>query len=348
MKKLAIFLALVAVVFATSCKKLPEFTPSNGNSGGDTPTAVTIPEVATLEATEISENHALLHGVISNYDSSNNYEIGFYCGTTENLDSFLAADDSGHGTFVAKFDGLTANTTYYYKAYAIVSGASSENAGYGEVKSFTTTTQTTTWSSPEPGSGGTIPSSVLPNELYNTVTSHFAVYSGENPPNINGQFVSSPHVLIHSNCASDTLGVFNDRYIAFLMNNGYLDFYGKQWDDDYEAYYEEAYRKLYVVGTGDKFTCYYLTEGYPNGMYAKQSTIFSGKWNESYGGIRDFQVAVILLETSGNPNLLPANSFRIIGDGDGLARDTAWLGTKFTTDDIQIYNDDAFSMFRKR
>lgn len=346
MKKLAIFIMIVAVVFTMGCKKLPEFTSGNG-SGGNTPTVVT-PEVSTLEATEITENQALLNGVISNYDDSYKYEIGFYCGTTEALDSFISADDFGHGAFGTKFAGLTANTTYYYKAYAIISGSSSENAGYGEMKSFTTTTQTTTWSSPEPGSGGTIPSSVLPNELYNTVTSHFAVYSGENPPNINGQFVSSPHVLIHSNCASDTLGVFNDRYIAFLMNNGYLDFYAKQWSDDINSYYEEVYRHLNIIGTNDSFTCYYLTEAYPNGMYAKQSTIFSGKWNESYGGIRDFQVAVILLETSGNPNLLPANSFRIIGDGDGLARDTAWLGTKFTIDDIQISNDDAFSMFRKR
>jgi hypothetical protein len=135
MKKLAILLMIVATVFATGCKKLPEFTSGNGNSGGsDTPTSVT-PEVTTVEATEISENFAMLNGVISNYDENYTYERGFYWGTTEELGNYLSADDSGHGTFVAKFTGLTANTTYYYKAYAIISGG---NAGYGEVKSFTT------------------------------------------------------------------------------------------------------------------------------------------------------------------------------------------------------------------
>ena len=85
-------------------------------------------------------------------------------------------------------------------------------------------------------------------------------------------------------------------------------------------------------------------------MYAKQSTIFSGSWNASYGGLKDFQVAVILLETSGNPNLAPKGSIRVLGDGDGLAKDTAWIGSKRVAleDDIQVSAEDAFSMFRVR
>ena len=137
MKKLAILL-IVATVIATGCKKLPEFTSGNGSSGGgDTPTVVT-PTVTTVEATEITETFAMLNGVITNYDANYTYETGFYFGTTEALDSFISADDFGHGAFGTKFAGLTANTTYYYKAYAIISGASHENAGYGDVKSFTT------------------------------------------------------------------------------------------------------------------------------------------------------------------------------------------------------------------
>ena len=137
MKKLAILL-IVATVIATGCKKLPEFTSGNGSSGGgDTPTVVT-PTVTTVEATEITETFAMLNGVITNYDANYTYETGFYFGTTDTLDSFISADDFGHGTFGTKFAGLTANTTYYYKAYAIISGASHENAGYGDVKSFTT------------------------------------------------------------------------------------------------------------------------------------------------------------------------------------------------------------------
>ena len=222
---------MAATLFATGCKKLPEFTSSNGSSssGSDTPTTIT-PEVVTLEATAITENSAVLNGVISNYDGNYQYEGVFFWGTTAELDFVQPADGISQGMFSASLTGLTTNTTYYYKACAFI-GESEENAGFGEVKSFTTT-QTTTWSSPEPGSGGTIPSSVLPSELYNDVTSHFVIYSGENPPSINGQFVSSPHVLTHSTVDGDMINsTYYDRYLAFLSNSGKIDFYGKQWDD---------------------------------------------------------------------------------------------------------------------
>ena len=211
------------------------------------------------------------------------------------------------------------------------------------------TQQVNTWS-PEPGPEGTLPTSVLPEALQDDVLQYFTANTGNNPHTFEGMFVSHPHVLIHSTMENDTVQVYNDRYIAFFANGAdMLDFYGKQWDDHNSEYYQEAFRRLNVIGTGDAFSCYYLTEGYPNGMYAKQATIFSGEWNESYGGLKDFQVAVILLETSGNPNLAPVNSFRVLGDGDGLAQDTMWMGSKRSSvEEITVSHDDAFSMFRVR
>ena len=69
-------------------------------------------------------------------------------------------------------------------------------------------------------------------------------------------------------------------------------------------------------------------------------------WKESYGGIQNFQVAVILLETSGNPNLAPVNSFRVLCDGDSLARDTIWLDIKASINNINVSKEDAFNLFR--
>ena len=207
-------------------------------------------------------------------------------------------------------------------------------------------TPTPHWYSPLPGENGTVPSVVLPDSLTAPVEEYFTVYEGVNPPVFDGQFVSHPHILLHSTFEDDTITTFNDRYIAFFGNDTKIDFFGKQWDDEYESYYEEAYRDLYVIGTGENFSCYYLTEGYPNGMYAKQSTIFSGKWNENYGGLKDFQVAVILLETSGNPKLAPAGSFRVLGDGDGLAQDTTWMAKSSFNHDMNVSHEDAFRMFR--
>ena len=211
---------------------------------------------------------------------------------------------------------------------------------------------TNSWS-PAPGEGGTVPTSVLPTNLDSIVKLHFTVHTGENPNLFDGQFLSDPHVLMFTNymtTSTDTVGsVYNSRYIAFYKNSTKMDFYGKQWDDDNDKFYNEAYRQLYVLGTGENFTCYYITEGYPNGMYAKQSTIFSGKWNESYGGLKDFQVAVILTETSNNPNLAPKGSFRVLGDSDGLAINHTWIeGKSADSEEVQVSAEDAFSLFRVR
>lgn len=200
---------------------------------------------------------------------------------------------------------------------------------------------------------GELPESVLPAELVDVISESFTIYSGENPVKVEGQFVSSPHVLMVNTVDPeyhypDSLIFYNDRYLCFeRTGNGLVNFYGKQWDDELGKYYEEVYRDLNSVGEDDNFTCYFLTEGYPNGMYALQSTIFSGKWNESYGGLKDFQVAVILLETSGNPNLAPVNSYRVLGDYDGLAQDTNWMAKKsMIHNDVKVSDEDAFRMFR--
>ncbi len=202
--------------------------------------------------------------------------------------------------------------------------------------------------SPDPEPGGILPSEVLPDSLVAAVTQYFTIHSGENPMLIeDGQFVSRPHVLLYSTLEDDTIPVFNDRYVAFFKNHEYIDFYGKQWDNDAEEYYTEALRKLRVIGEGDNFTCYYFVDGYPHGWYLKMSTIFSGRWDESYGGLKDFQVAVIMLENSGDTLVAPVGSIRVLGDGDGLAQDTTWMGGKsgsFETNESSV--SDPFSIFR--
>lgn len=203
--------------------------------------------------------------------------------------------------------------------------------------------------SPQPTPEFGVPDSILPAALIDTVKHYMNIYSGDNPPQFGEiQCLSHPHKLIFSTQANDSIGEdFSDRYIAFqIRNKTYVDFYGKQWDDNYNAYYEEAYRKLVLLGTGENFSCYYLTEGYPNGLYACYSTIFSGKWTSSYNGIKDFQVAVILLETSGNPYLAPKNTFRVLGDGDGLAEYNQWMDKAESFDNTKMTDEDLFRMFR--
>ena len=338
-KILTAALVLSSIIFF-GCKKDSD-SPSN-NGGGSNVIVI----VNTYDPYDITPTSAKCGAEVTIPSGTYVDEIGVCWSTSENPtpgDDYLSTDVYDE-PFECTITGLSASTEYHVRAFAI----RNSEFFYGDEKLFLTTYgEVASWS-PEPDAGGIIPQSVLPNSYYDEVTAHFTVYSGENPVTIDiGQFVSSPHIMMYSNIADDTVSLYNDRYFAILQNGGQFDFYGKQWDDITQEYYNEAYRRLYVIGTGDSFTFYYLTAGYPNGLYAKQATIFSGRWNESYGGVKDFQTAVILLESSGNPNLVPAGSIRILGDGDGLARDTTWISGKSGLDKISVSAEDAFELFRK-
>lgn len=170
-----------------------------------------------------------------------------------------------------------------------------------------------------------IPNYVLPEEIYNEVTKLFPVYSGVNPPEMTGEYVSSPHILIYESYAEkpDSVQVYSDRYLGFLYTNKQMNFYGKQYDIAADDDIEEVQYGVKITGNNDNFTCYYVVDGYVQGYYAQQSFIFSGKKTDA--GLDNFHVAVVLLENSGNPNMFAKNSYRILKDEDGLAEANNWL-----------------------
>lgn len=193
-----------------------------------------------------------------------------------------------------------------------------------------------------------LPEYVLPEEIYEGVTEFFPVYSGVTPPDMSGEYVSSPHILIYESWADnpDSVQYFNDRYVGFVYDSKQMNFYGKQYDSIQGAYIEEIQYGVKITGENDYFTCYYVVDGYPGGYYAQQSFIFSGKKTEA--GLEDFNAAVVLLETSGNPDLQAKHSYRVLKDEDGLAEKYNWLSKGRTAKGKSLSNDEElFKMWMK-
>lgn len=118
-------------------------------------TAVTCPsapDVTTAAAGAFTNAKATLNasGVAANNDAITAY--GFKWGTTNACTNTQAASNLSSTTFSYQLTGLTAGTTYYFKAYA----TNGQGTTYGEVKSFTvpykvTITQPTGCSAMTPG-----------------------------------------------------------------------------------------------------------------------------------------------------------------------------------------------------
>ena len=92
-----------------------------------------VPEVVTSAAIDVGYDRAIIGGEVTSDGESDVTERGVYWGTTSNPTTKLVIG-SGTGVFSRQLTGLTDNTTYYYKAYAV----NSVGESCGNVMSFKT------------------------------------------------------------------------------------------------------------------------------------------------------------------------------------------------------------------
>src|SRR5690606_5452891 len=122
--------AYFGVSFTTTGITAPE-----PGSGGD---EAVIPTVTTGSAADITTTSATLGGNATDNGGAEITARGIEYSTTEGFTegsgTEVAADEAGTGEFTVSVTGLTAGTTYYYRAYA----TNGEGTSYGDEVSFTT------------------------------------------------------------------------------------------------------------------------------------------------------------------------------------------------------------------
>ena len=104
---------------------------------------VSLPTITTTEASLIAPTAANSGGDISDYGGAPVTARGVCWSTSANPTTALAtktSDGTGTGVFISNLTGLTANTTYFVRAYA----TNSAGTGYGNQVSFTTSAVTLT------------------------------------------------------------------------------------------------------------------------------------------------------------------------------------------------------------
>jgi len=110
----------------------------NGTALGDEMTFTTLttpPTVTTSAATSLATTSASLNGSLGSLGTATSVNVSFEWGTTTSYGSETTAQSvTALGAFTANLTGLTASTTYHFRAKAVGHGS----AVYGEDMTFTT------------------------------------------------------------------------------------------------------------------------------------------------------------------------------------------------------------------
>ena len=170
---------------------------------------------------------------------------------------------------------------------------------------------------------------IVPEEILNEIEKHMPIFDGSNPPNIEGEYLVSPVVLLYDASNNFQAGkVFNDLYLKTYnqdMVNNTLDYLDS--DGSSEAYGDGSF----ISGDGTHFTVYFNTEGiayYTDySVTFKQATVISGTKIDS--GIGNLFYGYVMTEKSDDPKnyLMNVGQCRVVKDKDGTTPYYNWYSS---------------------
>ena len=168
----SLIILLVLVVFANSCKK-------------DEENNTVTPVLLTIEVTAITQTTANCGGNITSDGGANVTARGvcWSTGQTPTVSDNKTTDGTGTGSFTSIISGLSANTTYYVRAYA----TNSNGTSYGNTCTFTTHINTPTVSTKDVtdiSHSTAVSGGIISFEGETTITARGVCWSTEQAPTI--------------------------------------------------------------------------------------------------------------------------------------------------------------------
>ncbi len=175
---------------------------------------------------------------------------------------------------------------------------------------------------------------VIPPQILDEMDNYIPIYSGTTPPSITGSYFVDPFTTVY--CEDEGNGGYSpgtvviSKYIRFFNQNSSDNTISYKDRSESGSSYNEG--SGYIMGSGDNFTIFLLTEGESKSVYNKEAVIISG--TKSSSGIRNYYYGFVMLEVGPDPNdyIMDEGYYRIFKDQDGLAVNSSWSGnTNYVT-----------------
>ena len=166
---------------------------------------------------------------------------------------------------------------------------------------------------------------VIPENIRDKFKDHMPVYTGTNPPNIEGSYLISPFTVVFCEDGNWDPGYVIDTYKIRFFNQSSTDNTINMID--YNAENTGAYSRgtgAFISGDGTHFTASFSTEGYSNDIFNKTSLVISGTKTDN--GIEDLYYGFVMVEKGSDPDnkLMKTGVYRVFKDGDGVCGPTTW------------------------
>lgn len=171
---------------------------------------------------------------------------------------------------------------------------------------------------------------VVPEDIQAKMEEHMPIYTGVNPPNIEGTYFMDPFETVF--CEDYGSGGYESGYI---INSYYCQFLNQNFENNTIDYKEASSvgsdssvgNGAFISGSGNNFTAFFDTSGESQGISTRTALVISG--TKTSEGIEDLYYAFVMVEKGDDPNheLMNEGIFRVFRDQDGLSVNASWPAT---------------------
>ena len=187
---------------------------------------------------------------------------------------------------------------------------------------------------------------VVPDDIREELDDWIPIYSGVNPPIVEGTYFVDPFETVH--CEDEGVGGYEPGHIVESMIIKFSNQNTSNNTVDYNERNEEgdavgAGNGAFISGTGNNFTAFFNVTGSTDGISTKTAVVISG--TKSSSGISNLYYAFVMVEKGYDPDdeLMEEGVFRVFKDKDGLSVNTSW--TRSRSSNIEVNSRNYYSVF---
>ena len=184
---------------------------------------------------------------------------------------------------------------------------------------------------------------VVPDDIREELDDWIPIYSGVNPPIVEGTYFIDPFETVYCEDGEYEPGFIVESYIIKFSNqntsNNTVDYNERNEEGDAVG----AGNGAFISGSGNNFTAFFNVTGSTYGISTKTALVVSG--TKSSSGISNLYYAFILVEKGYDPEnkLMEEGVFRVFKDKDGLSVNTSW--TRSRSSNIEVNSRNYYSVF---